>query len=204
VYRAENDSLVDALADSVPPRRMDCIDCHNRPSHVYYPPSQAVNLAMSTGRISTTLPFIKQRAVEALTAAYDSTPQGIDSIAVHLAAAYRDWPDTGAVHQAIASVQGIFRNNFFPEMKVNWRVYPNNIGHTVFPGCYRCHDGKHRSEDGRVITRECTACHIIIGQGGAEESRLIGPEGLDFAHPVDIGQMWKSVPCTACHTGANP
>jgi len=204
VYRADNDTLVDALADSVPPRRMDCIDCHNRPSHIYYPPSQAVNLAMSTGRISTTLPFIKQHAVEVLTAPYDSTALGIDSIAAHLTTAYRDWSDTAAVHQAIAAVQGIYRNNFFPEMKVDWRVYPNNIGHTVFPGCYRCHDGKHRSADGRVITHECTACHIIIGQGGAAESRLIGPEGLDFQHPVDIGQMWRAVPCTACHTGATP
>jgi hypothetical protein len=204
VYRSETDSLTDAQVDSAGPRRMDCIDCHNRPSHIYYAPSTAVNLAMSTGRISATLPAIKKNAVAVLTAGYDSTGHGIDSIAAHLAAAYRDRPDTAAVRQAIAGVQHIYRNNFFPEMKVDWRVYPNNIGHTLFPGCYRCHDGKHKSADGRVITHACTACHIIIAQGTSEESRMIGPEGLEFQHPVDIGQMWKQVPCTMCHTGGTP
>jgi hypothetical protein len=183
---------------------MDCIDCHNRPSHIYNSPSRAVNLELSTGRLSTALPWIKQRAVEVLAAEYDSTSQALDSIETTLAAEYGDQPDTALVRQAIAEVQTIYRNNFFPEMKTDWRAHPDNIGHSIFPGCFRCHDGKHASPDGTLISHACTTCHIIIGQGSTPQSRTISPDGLEFQHPMDIGGMWKQVPCGACHTGGNP
>jgi hypothetical protein len=204
VYRSSTDSATDALIASTPPRRMDCIDCHNRPSHIYNSPSRAVNLELSTGRLSTALPWIKQRAVEVLAAEYDSTSQALDSIETTLAAEYGDQPDTALVRQAIAEVQTIYRNNFFPEMKTDWRAHPDNIGHSIFPGCFRCHDGKHASPDGTLISHACTTCHIIIGQGSTPQSRTISPDGLEFQHPVDIGGMWKQVPCGACHTGGNP
>jgi hypothetical protein len=201
VFQSESDSLTPAQVDSAEIRRMDCIDCHNRPSHIYHAPARAVNVAMSTGRISPTLPSIKKTAVELLTAEYDSTSHALAAIAEGLTARYADDPDTAAVRQAVAAVQRIYQTNFFPEMKVNWRAYPNNLGHTIFPGCYRCHDGKHRSEDGRVISHECSSCHIIIGQGTGTEGQAISPQGLEFQHPVDIGDMWKTVNCAVCHTG---
>ena len=201
VFQSESDSLSPAQMDSAEIRTMDCIDCHNRPSHIYNAPARAVNVAMSTGRISTTLPSIKKIAVELLTAEYDSTSHALAAIAEGLAAQYADYADTAAVRQAVAAVQRIYQTNFFPEMKVNWRAYPNNLGHTIFPGCYRCHDGKHRSEDGRVISHECSSCHIIIGQGTGTEAEAISPQGLEFQHPVDIGDMWKTVNCAVCHTG---
>ena len=183
---------------------MDCIDCHNRPTHIYNSPMQAVNLEMSTGRLNTTLPWLKKNVVEVLAAEYDSTGQALDSIATILARDYREQPDTALVYRTITEVQKIYRNNFFPEMKTDWRAHPDNIGHSIYPGCYRCHDGKHKTDDGRVISKKCTTCHLIIGQGGAAESRLIGPEGLEFQHPVGIGEMWKQMPCTACHSGRAP
>ena len=204
VYRSETDSATDSLIASTTPRRMDCIDCHNRPTHIYNSPMQAVNLEMSTGRLDTTLPWLKKNVVEVLAAEYDSTGQALDSIATTLARDYRNQPDTALVYRTITEVQKIYRNNFFPEMKTDWRAYPDNIGHSIYPGCYRCHDGKHKTEDGRVISRECSTCHIIIGQGSGAESRLIGPEGLEFQHPVNIGQMWKQMPCTSCHSGRTP
>jgi cytochrome c2 len=118
-----------------------------------------------------------------------------------MAEQYRDYPDTAAVRQAMTAVQRIYQTNFFPEMRVNWRAYPTNLGHTIFPGCYRCHDGKHRSDDGRVISHSCTACHVIIAQGSGTAGDTIGPEGIDFQHPTDIGEMWRTVNCAVCHTG---
>lgn len=202
VYQAEADSLTAEQVDSASVRTMDCIDCHNRPSHIYNPPARSVNLSMSTGRISTRLPWIKKNAIALLTAEYDGTRQALQAIAAGLEQEYQGFPDTAAVRRTVAEIQHIYQTNFFPEMKVNWRAYPNNLGHVIFPGCYRCHDGKHKSADGRTITHSCTACHIIISQGGGEGPRTISPEGLEFQHPVDIGDMWRSVSCSMCHTGA--
>jgi nitrate/TMAO reductase-like tetraheme cytochrome c subunit len=201
VFQDESAPLTPAQVDSSETRRMDCIDCHNRPSHIYNAPARAVNVAMSTGRISTALPSIKQTSVELLTAEYDSTAHALAAIDSTLTAQYAEYTDQGTVRQAVSAVQRIYQTNFFPEMKVNWRAYPNNIGHTIFPGCYRCHDGKHKAEDGRVISQDCTSCHIIIGQGSGEAAETINPDGLEFQHPVDIGDMWKTVNCAVCHTG---
>jgi hypothetical protein len=86
-------------------------------------------------------------------------------------------------------------------MKVNWLAYPNNIGHSIFPGCYRCHDGKHVSDTGKAISHDCNSCHTIIAQGPDSKSGTINIGGLEFVHPVDIGDMWKETNCTECHTG---
>jgi len=204
VYRAEGDTTVDSLVAHTTPRRMDCIDCHNRPSHIYNPPARSVNLSLATGRLSAKLPWIKKNAVEVLAADYQTQREGLDSIATVLGRDYDGQRDTTAVRQAIAEVQHIYSTNFFPEMKADWRAHQDNIGHTVNQGCFRCHDGIHKSTDGKVISNACTTCHIIMSQGTRQESRLISPEGLEFKHPVDIGDMWKQTPCTTCHTGTLP
>lgn len=175
---------------SATPRRMDCIDCHNRPAHSYASPSWAVDLALRAGRINPALPNIKKIAVEALTAEYASTAAAQTGIAAKVPAA------------AVAEVQKIYRENFFPEMKVTWRQYPNNIGHTIFPGCYRCHDGKHKSTaTGKVISHDCNTCHALIAQGSGPQGRQITATGLEFQHPVDIGDLWKEMNCAECHNG---
>jgi hypothetical protein len=180
------------------------MDCHNRPSHIYNPPSRSVNLSIATGRLSPRLPWIKKNAVEVLTGAYESKPEALDSIATVLGRTYEGQRDTALVRQTIAEVQHIYSDNFFPDMKADWRAYPDNIGHTVNMGCFRCHDGNHKSDDGHVISTSCTTCHVILSQGARSESRMISPEGLEFRHPVDIGDMWQQTPCTTCHTGTLP
>jgi formate-dependent nitrite reductase cytochrome c552 subunit len=190
VYESTEEPLTPEQVAAATPRRMDCMDCHNRPSHNFLPPARAVNIAMATGRISTNLPNIKRLAVEALIAEYATTEEAMQKIAEKVPA------------EAVAEVQKIYRQNFFPEMKVNWRVYPNNIGHTIFPGCYRCHDGKHKSADGRVISHDCNACHTILAQGRGEQLQQISAAGFEFQHPTDIADMWKEINCAECHTGA--
>ena len=157
---------------------------------------------MTAGRISSSLPFIKKNAVQALTKEYKTTPDAIKGISSSLMAAYKDNKDQNLVREAIIEVQRIYSQNFFPEMKVNWRTYPNNLGHTIFPGCYRCHDGQHTSSDGRTISHDCNACHTIIAEGSGEKPTTISPEGLEFQHPVDIGDVWKEINCSECHTGS--
>jgi nitrate/TMAO reductase-like tetraheme cytochrome c subunit len=183
-------------------RRMDCMDCHNRPAHMYQTPNKAVNLSMFLGHIDRNLPYIKTNAVYALTLKYTNEVQALKSIATILAERYpadKFSTQQASVKGAITAVQNIYKGNFFPEMKADWSVYPDNIGHKDWPGCFRCHDGKHKTPDGKrsIKANDCNACHEILAQGTGAELNNLTPGGQKFKHPgdeVDGG-------CNDCHTG---
>jgi hypothetical protein len=177
-------------------RTVDCMDCHNRPAHIYRSPNDAVNLAMSLGRIDRDLKWIKTNAVYALTRKYTNETQALQAIATHLASHY---PNEPRIKPAIDTVQEIYRNNFFPEMNASWDKYPNNIGHKDWPGCFRCHDGKHLTADGKgsIKASDCNTCHTILAQGSGEELNLLSPAGQKFKHPGDE----VDGACNDCHTG---
>src|ERR1035441_6307610 len=127
-------------------RRMDCMDCHNRPAHRYQTPNAAVNLAILLTNIDRGLPFIKSNAVYVLTQSYTNESQALQSIATTLS---KDYPNDPRIRPAIDAVQQIYKDNFFPEMKASWKTYPDNIGHKDWPGCFRCHDGLHKTADAK-------------------------------------------------------
>ncbi|MEW6742469.1 MAG: NapC/NirT family cytochrome c [Planctomycetota bacterium] len=192
-------------------RVMDCMDCHNRPTHIYRSPSYAVNLALARGQIDPELPSAKATAVEILSDSYASTEEALAAIEKRWREFYeREHPDLAAdggpaISKAAEVLHDIYRNNIFPEMKVRWDSYPDNIGHLEAPGCFRCHDGNHVSSDGKVLSKDCRICHTILAQGKPGELEFAsGPEGLDFRHPEDIGDMWQEGICTDCHTGGPP
>ncbi len=191
--------------DKATKRRMDCIDCHNRPTHIYVPPDLSVDRRMAGHFIDPTLPYIKQQGVQVLTADYKTTDEAEEAIADNIGKFYQQkYPQIASskaesVKQAIAELQGIYRTTFFPTMKVNWKTHPNNIGHFYFQGCFRCHDGNHVSKDGKVISKECNSCHTVLDQeeGGAHIAAL---PVESFKHPVDLGDM-TAVNCSDCHNG---
>ncbi len=180
-------------------RKMDCMDCHNRPAHRFSPPDLAVDLAMSLGHIDRSLPYIKTNAVYALTRSYKSDTEARDGIATFLADRYSDDP---RIRKTIPFVQEIYADNFFPAMKANWSVYPDNIGHRNWPGCFRCHDGQHKSEAGQrtIKANDCNACHIILAQGKGPELLQLSAEGQKFKHPE--GLYDPAFLCTDCHSGS--
>ena len=149
-------------------RTMDCVDCHNRPSHTFQLPGPAVDQAISRGEISADVPFIKKKAVEALQASYPSRDAAAQGIAASLYSFYQtSYPDVyrqkrATVDAAVKEVQTIYLNNVFPAMKITWGTYPNNLGHQDSPGCFRCHDGNHTSADGRTIPNDCNTCHTLL------------------------------------------
>ncbi len=109
------------------------------------------------------------------------------------------------IEKAIEGFQEAYSQNIFPEMKTKWSAYPNHIGHIEFDGCFRCHNDRHASESGDIISRDCNLCHIISAQGNPDEMEVahLG-EALEFKHPEDIDGEWKEELCTECHTGLNP
>ena len=182
-------------------RRMDCMDCHNRPAHMFESPNNAVNLAMALGHIDTSLSFVKTNAIFALTQPYTHEVQALQQIATFLAGQYPGGRSDPRVIQTIGAVQSIYRENFFPEMKASWKVYPDNIGHKDWPGCFRCHDGKHTTADGKntINANDCNACHVILAQGKGEELNRLDAHGQEFKHPGD--PLEKGALCNDCHTG---
>ena len=174
---ATSDAKPDGPANG-PVREMDCMDCHNRPSHAYDLPDRALDKAMAAGTISTSLPFAKKAALEILKRAYKSREEAAQSIPEAFAKFYREtYPAVWASRQAEVTASGkevlaIWDRNIFPDMNVTWGKYPMNIGHTDFPGCFRCHDGSHAAKSGDTITQDCNACHNILAMDEANPKIL--------------------------------
>jgi len=183
-YRDASGKVTEYFAEGVKPedvaklpvRVMDCVDCHNRPTHVFELPERAVDQAMAAGDISPALPAIRKTAVEILKKSYGSREEAATAIPAALHRFYQErYPQAAGKVQQISrsaqSILAIYSRNIFPDMNVSWGTYPNNIGHTDFPGCFRCHDDLHASPDGRKISQDCSSCHNLLAM--EEESPKI-------------------------------
>ncbi len=201
VYQSQNNPLT-PQQKTLPVRVLDCVDCHNRPTHIFDSPYSGLDLSLWLGRIDPSIPYIKAKAAEALVKAAGAVSQagGIALIAQNLSKEYSDYKDQPKIGQAISETQRIFQDNFFPEMKTDWKVRPNNIGHYIWPGCFRCHDGSHVDETGRAISNACDTCHIITAQGSQLKPETVSLQGLKFDHPG--GEIPPEILCSQCHTGA--
>jgi NapC/NirT cytochrome c family protein len=149
-------------------REMDCMDCHNRPSHPFSAsPDRAVDGAMARGEIARDLPFARREAVEALRVAYPDQDAADRQIAERLRGFYgKNYAALAASHgneldQFVRAAQRLYGRNVFPKMSVGWGTHENNLGHVDSPGCFRCHDDNHKTADGRVIRQDCDLCHEI-------------------------------------------
>lgn len=187
-------------------RSMDCMDCHNRPSHIYRPPQEYIDDAITAGEIPKNLPDIKVAAMDILNNDFPTTDSAMEFIETEInfyyELLYPEIYDTNkaAVDQAIQVIQEKFKLNVFPGMKVDWKVYPDHIGHLHSEGCYRCHNDKHVSAEGYTISRDCNLCHDIVAQGTPAELQVTNTlDSLVFEHPVDIDESWREIHCAECH-----
>jgi hypothetical protein len=163
---------------NLPKFEMQCVDCHNRPTHAFDLPEKAMDKALTFGDISVSLPFVKKKGLELLKTAYSSRDEAATKISDGVINFYKQsYPDlyaarSGDVNQAAQSILAIYNRNVFPELKVSWGTYPNNLGHMDFPGCFRCHDGSHTTADGKTITQDCTTCHENLASDEASPEIL--------------------------------
>jgi hypothetical protein len=177
-YRNEDGTSTEYASTETPPkadlvahgdrRTMDCMDCHNRPTHTFDMPESAVNREMAAGRISPSLPFIHKEAIDLLKRNYTSRLAAETELPDALREYYRKNyfaiynSQRAQIEEAAKGILYIYEGNVFPEMNITWGTYPNNLGHNDFPGCYRCHDGSHKSKGGKEITQDCNACHSLL------------------------------------------
>jgi hypothetical protein len=149
-------------------RTMDCVDCHNRPTHIYRQPQNEIDVAMDQGTIDKSLPFIKREGLRAVQVEYPSHEAARAGIAQDIAGFYAaNYPEVAAQQSDAVAAAGkalgdIYAWNVFPAMKVTWGSYPTHIGHKDSPGCFRCHDRKHKTGDGEKISKDCGLCHTVL------------------------------------------
>jgi len=162
-----SDAKADAVA-SMPTFDMQCVDCHNRAAHSFELPDKGVDQAIQAGDIASGLPYVKKTALQLLKVEYKSGEEAEQKIPEGLTQFYREkYPQvfqsrSNDIQSAGRAIAAIYRRNVFPDLKVNWGTYPNNLGHADFPGCFRCHDENHATPDKKTITQDCGTCHNLL------------------------------------------
>jgi hypothetical protein len=191
---------------SLPKDDMDCMDCHNRPTHTFNPPEAAVDRAMSTGVIPRTLPWIKKVVVDALVREYPGRVKAHEGLRDEITRFYKErYPAVfkarqADVEKAVVNAISIYDRSVFPEMKVNWKTYPSNIGHRNWPGCFRCHDGRHVSGTGKVLSNECADCHTFPVRSPLMPLGTVATKGGMAWHPVELSGKHGRILCSRCHS----
>ena len=156
-------------AADLPKHTMQCVDCHDRPTHAFWLPDRALDRALALGELSPRLPFIKKQGLATLQGSYVSSAEAAEKIPVAVRKYYQqNYPEvytrhTAEIAQAGQAILAIYNRNVFPDLQVTWGTYSNSLGHVDFPGCFRCHDGSHATADGQdSITQDCSACHQLL------------------------------------------
>ena len=206
IFEDSDEKLTAAQHDTLAIRTMDCIDCHNRPSHNYQAPQNFIDELITAGKIPHELPDVKIVAMDVLSQDYSTSDSAMMAIKTQVdeyySAMYPELLETSKkeIEKAIAGMQEGYSQNFFPEMKVKWTAYPNHIGHMETNGCFRCHNDRHTSESGKVISRDCDLCHSIVAQGTNDEMEISNSfNPLEFRHPIEINEEWRTKLCADCH-----
>ena len=211
IFQDSNAVLDQKALDTLEIRTMDCIDCHNRPSHSYKSSPVYVNKLMLLGNVSPEIPFIKKAAMESLKNPFSTLELAMSSIQDTILSFYKNnYPEIfeqykSQIKTSIESIKAEYKLNNFPFMKASSSNYANHIGHLETNGCFRCHSDTHISSKGEKISKDCNLCHTIIGQGPGKNITYV-PENqtLEFVHPVNIDDAWKEYFCSECHNVLYP
>ncbi|PKP01187.1 MAG: cytochrome C [Bacteroidetes bacterium HGW-Bacteroidetes-9] len=206
IFMDEDNPLDKIALDTLDTRSMDCMDCHNRPSHLYKSAPDYIDNALISGLFPKDIPYIKKAAMEALKIPYTDKDSAMKYIKDVVLSFYMDQhpevvkKEELRINKAIEVIQGEYKLNAFPDMRADATQYLNHIGHLESDGCFRCHSDRHKTSAGETISRDCNICHTIIAQGptGNITSAPINTS-LDYVHPVGIRGTWKTAFCSECH-----
>jgi hypothetical protein len=196
-------------------KTMDCIDCHNRMGHPFTTPEKAIDEALADGRLSRELPYIKKELTVLFTAEYDSQEEALLALDGFEQQYKNEYPEVDVMlgeelGETIEASKELVTRLIFKRPGVTWDQFPDNGGHSAFPGCFRCHDGKHANEEGEVIPLRCNLCHSLpVSAVGEDEAPLIQAASIEeppshletgflFNHQV-LADDW----CGSCHGEIN-
>lgn len=206
IFMDEDNPIDQAAIDTLEMRKMDCMDCHTRPSHVYKSAPNYIDQAILSEKIPANIPYIKMAAMEALKVPYETKDHAHIEIYSAMVNYYKDsYPEIylkefSRIQNAIKVVQQEYDNNVFPYMKADATQYLNHIGHLESEGCFRCHSDRHKTKTGETISKSCDMCHTILAQGPAKNIQTVAfNSSMEFVHPVFIRGKEKTALCSDCH-----
>jgi hypothetical protein len=202
-----------------PPRRMECFDCHNAVGHPFRNPADLVDDAIAEGRIDRSLPNAKARAVALIEQAgklvgphKDMGPK-IEKLIAEAAPKGEMKPEVQTKEKKFAAtMKQILVDSSFSAAGLNWMTFPNHAGHKDFPGCFRCHDGKHLNDKGEAIRLQCTLCHNLpqvereAGKGSVPSTVTAGltpPPSHEEPNFMHDHRTKLDDTCTMCHGKIN-
>jgi hypothetical protein len=210
IYQDRQSRLGDEEINKLPIHLMDCMDCHNRPTHLFPSPETTVNASMAGREISPSLPWIKKLAVDALVQNYKDPQNAFQGIRNTIQGTYaKNFPEVlktrkAEVDQAIQAIYTIYQETVFSGMKVNWATYANNIGHRQWPGCFRCHDDRHFTPEGKVLSKSCTLCHTMPQRGPLLPLGITAPISTENWHQWPLQGKHAEILCNQCHKAGYP
>ena len=197
-------------------KEMDCITCHNRITHLVSYPEEIVDTLLDRGLISANIPEIRKVALELFYGEYSSTQTAeaaFDLLAYYYEQQYPDYYAKGQTEISIAidELKSAYTSTVYPEQKSDWTSHPNNIGHQNTPGCFRCHDGQHLTEEEEAIRLECNLCHAIpvVSESGEFLTHIeisTGPEPENHLNTnwISLHHLVYDPSCGTCHSMADP
>ena len=159
-------------------RAMDCIDCHNRPTHAFeLSPTFAADRALYAGGLDSKTPWMAKVSVELLKSK-DVPRDGAEAyfrkaIEEKYAKEHPEVkPATEVFDRAAKSLADLWTHNNYPAMKITWGTYKAHAGHRgegdEVLGCFRCHDLDHEKTlpDGskQSLGQDCETCHEPLAQ----------------------------------------
>ncbi len=149
-------------------RVMDCIDCHNRPTHIYDMPEDRVDLGLISKKINPLIPGIREDSLAVLTKDYSTREQAQEQIVRDLIVLQKSRDAKQAaifaedLEKAGEFLLESYLGNIWPETGVLWGTYKKHLGHQWSDagfGCWRCHDDEHENASGETISQDCAMCH---------------------------------------------
>lgn len=166
VYQDVQNPLTPDQINKAAKHVMDCIDCHNRVSHTFESPDQALDDGLALNRIDASIPAIKKKSLDVLSGTYksfDDANKVIDSLDGYYLQNYPDYykANTAKIKSAIDYLKTLYQSLVYPDQSLSWTTHPDNLGHKDSAGCFRCHDGKHLTADNQAIPLECNLCHSL-------------------------------------------
>ncbi|MBW7886556.1 MAG: NapC/NirT family cytochrome c, partial [Caldilineaceae bacterium] len=195
---------------------MDCMSCHNRVSHEFKTPDKALDDAMARNVVSPEIPYFKQNAIAVIDRQYptmDHAYAAIEGLKNYYASNWSDYYEANkeTVDQAVAEVKRLYSQMVYPTMDVSWTTHPDNLGHKDWAGCFRCHDGKHVSDQNEIVRIECNLCHTIPLKAPEDGSTAFVALRDPFEPASHVDSNWISrhrfefdSTCEGCHDVSNP
>jgi hypothetical protein len=166
-YRFTGRRISDAEIAVAPKRIMECVDCHNRPTHIYRTADEELDEMFNLWPELQKVPYLKKASGEVLARRFEEAAIQRKEVGQALLAWYdarpEDKSDPALIEKAANHVQEIYGRNIWPRMNISWGTYPNHIGHTTTAlGCLRCHGNNHINAAGKAVRADCRLCHTIL------------------------------------------